>query len=121
MVGAAFLALILFAGCGGGNSTSGGNNGGGGGGGVVTAVAVSPSHAEVASSGALQQFTATVSGDLQNRVSWTVDGTAGGNAALGTIDASGLYTPAATAGTHSITAASTVDSSITATATLSVQ
>jgi hypothetical protein len=112
--GAAFLALILFAGCGGGNSTTGGNNGGGGGGGVVTAVAVSPRHAEVASTGALQQFTATVSGDSQNRVSWSVDGTAGGNAALGTIDASGLYTPPATAGTHSINAASTVDSTKTA-------
>src|SRR5262249_31639312 len=66
------------------------------------------------SAGALQQFTATVTGDSQNRVTWSVDGTAGGSANVGTISASGLYTPPTTVGTHTITAASTVDTSKTA-------
>ena len=51
-----------------------------------------------------QQFTANTS------VTWSVDGTAGGNATVGTISSSGLYTPPSTAGSHKITATSTADS-----------
>ena len=38
-----------------------------------------------------QQFTATVTGAANTAVSWSVDGVAGGSAARGFIDASGLY------------------------------
>jgi len=46
-----------------------------------------------------QQFTAT-----NGSVTWSVDGVAGGSASSGTITASGLYTPPATVGTHTVTA-----------------
>ncbi|HBY62416.1 MAG TPA: hypothetical protein DEH78_21545 [Solibacterales bacterium] len=41
---------------------------------------------------ATKKFTATVSNSLNKTVVWTVNGVPGGNAALGTIDATGLYT-----------------------------
>src|SRR5579859_6916113 len=53
-----------------------------------------------------QQFTATVTGSANTAVTWQVDGTPGGSAALGTISAAGLYTPPSTGGTHTITAQS---------------
>ncbi len=109
---AIFFLSFLF-GCGGGTS-SGGNNGGGGGGGTVTAVAVTPRHAELASLGPTQKFTATVTGDPQNSVTWSVDGTPGGSAAIGAISASGVYTPPASPGPHTVTATSTVDLTKTA-------
>jgi len=43
-----------------------------------------------------QQFTATVSGTPNTKVTWTVNGAAGGNATVGTVDANGLYTAPAT-------------------------
>jgi hypothetical protein len=46
-----------------------------------------------------QQFTASATG-----VSWQVDGVTGGSATAGSISASGLYTPPASAGTHTVTA-----------------
>ncbi len=57
------------------------------------AVAVMPNPASV-ELGATQQFNAVVSGsgNPNTTVSWTVDGVAGGNSMVGTIDASGLYT-----------------------------
>ncbi|MGH9793175.1 MAG: hypothetical protein ACRD5G_00255 [Candidatus Acidiferrales bacterium] len=56
------------------------------------AVSVSPAAASV-ELGAQQQFTAAVSGsgNPNATVTWTVNGVAGGNAMLGTVDASGLY------------------------------
>ncbi len=48
-----------------------------------------------------QQFTASVSG-----ATWSVDNIVGGNSTVGTITATGLYTPPAKAGTHTITASS---------------
>ena len=60
-----------------------------------------------------QQFTSTAS-----PVSWSVDGVAGGSASSGTITTTGLYTPPATAGTHTVTAttSATPPQSISATA-----
>lgn len=49
------------------------------------------------------QFTATVSGST-NGVQWAVDGVAGGNTTTGTITATGLYTPPAKVGTHTVSA-----------------
>jgi uncharacterized protein (DUF1800 family) len=46
--------------------------------------------------GSTQAFTPTVTGNANTAVTWTVNGVAGGSATLGTIDATGLYTPPAT-------------------------
>ena len=106
------LATVWLSGC-------GGSSYGGGGGGSLT-VSVSPKQAAVVATSQTQQFIATVAGGASNGITWTVDGTAGGSAAVGTISASGLYTPPSTAGTHTIVATSTADSSKSATATIAV-
>src|ERR1700722_15112699 len=49
-----------------------------------------------------QQFTTNAPGGTT--LNWSVDGIAGGNATVGTISSSGLYTPPGTAGTHTVTA-----------------
>jgi len=69
--------------------------------GARAAVTVSPARAAVVTTTQTQQFTASVSG-----VTWSVDKIAGGSSTVGTITASGLYTPPAKAGTHTITATS---------------
>jgi len=58
-------------------------------------VTVSPKHAAVVVSTQKQQFTCS-----DANVTWSVDGVPGGNATVGTISASGLYTPPAIAGVH---------------------
>ena len=63
------------------------------------AVTVSPAHAAVATSTQTQQFTASLGGAI-----WSVDKIVGGDSTVGTISATGLYTPPAKAGTHTITA-----------------
>ncbi|HTT24964.1 MAG TPA: hypothetical protein VMG82_38980 [Candidatus Sulfotelmatobacter sp.] len=63
------------------------------------AVTVSPARAAVVISTQTQQFTASVNG-----ATWSVDTIAGGNSTVGTISTTGLYTPPAKAGTHTIMA-----------------
>jgi chitodextrinase len=85
-------------------------------------VAISPKRAAVTTSQS-QQLTATVMGDPLNLgVTWSVDGTNGGNAASGTISASGLYTPssATIAGAHTIKATSVANSSANLSITIAV-
>ncbi len=65
------------------------------------AVTVSPKRAAITATTQTQQFTASVLG-----VTWSVDGIIGGNSTVGTITSSGLYTPPAKAGTHTVTASS---------------
>jgi len=65
------------------------------------AVTVSPSRAAVVISTQTQQFTASATG-----ATWSVDNVVGGNTTVGTISASGLYTPPAKPGTHTIRATS---------------
>jgi hypothetical protein len=65
------------------------------------AVTVSPARAAVVISTQTQQFTASVNG-----ATWSVDNIVGGNSTVGTITATGLYTPPAKAGAHTITASS---------------
>src|SRR4051812_9677684 len=76
------LMALVWAGCGGKKDTS-----------TTTGVAVtiSPTSASVAG-GATQQFTATVTGSTNTAVTWQVNGTAGGDAVVGTINSTGLYT-----------------------------
>ena len=66
---------------------------------VQAQVTVSPARAAVVTSTQTQQFTASVGG-----VSWSVDKVVGGNSTAGFISSTGLYTPPAKTGTHTITA-----------------
>ncbi|MGA8143995.1 MAG: IPT/TIG domain-containing protein [Candidatus Acidiferrales bacterium] len=112
------LALCIQIGCG---STNGGSTG--------TnppppniAVSVSAASAGVRL-GATDQLTATVSGSSNHNVSWSVNGIAGGNATVGTISASGLYTAPnkmPSPGAAAIKAVSAADSSATATSNLTL-
>jgi Immunoglobulin domain len=84
-------------------------------------VTISPKRAAVAMTAQTQQFTATVSGDPQNRgVTWTVDGVTGGNATVGSISSSGLYAPPPSGGTHTIVATSIANTAQSASATIAV-
>jgi len=62
-------------------------------------VTVSPARAGVVTVTQTQPFTASVNG-----ATWSVDKLVGGNSTVGTISNTGLYTPPAKAGTHTITA-----------------
>ena len=84
-------------------------------------VAVSPKRAAVVVTTQTQQFTATVTGNVSDlTVNWSVDAIAGGNSTVGTISASGLYTPPATAGTHTVTATSNALTTSSATVNIAV-
>jgi pectate lyase len=79
---------------------------------AVTSVTVTPASSSVSTSAKLQ-FTASVQGSTSNKaVSW--------NAALGTISSSGAYTAPSKAGSDTITATSEADSSMTASAKVTV-
>jgi len=67
---------------------------------AAATVKISPALAAVTATTQTQQFTASVQG-----ATWSVDDIAGGNTTVGTISSSGLYTPPAKAGVHTITAA----------------
>ena len=82
-----------------------------------TGVTVSPKTAALASS-QTQQFTATVPGG--GPASWTVDGVAGGNSAVGIINSTGLYTAGTAPGTHTVVASSVAAPTQTASATVAV-
>jgi Bacterial Ig-like domain (group 2) len=80
---------------------------------------LSPSSALLAPSGT-QQFTSTLEGAPDSSVTWSVDGVAGGNAAVGTVSASGLYTAPAAAGNHTISAVSSSDADTKGSASITV-
>jgi uncharacterized protein (DUF1800 family) len=61
------------------------------GGPVLTALTVTPSGVAIPGV-AQQQFSAKTGDGSKPAVNWAINGTAGGNAALGTIDGSGMYT-----------------------------
>lgn len=69
-----------------------------------TLVRVTPASATIAA-GTTLQFSATVTGNANPNVVWSVDGIAGGNITVGTISANGSYAPNV-AGSHTITATS---------------
>jgi hypothetical protein len=89
------------------------------GGGTIITVKLTP-RVTVVNFTKTQQFTATVTGTPNTAINWYVDNIAGGSAAVGTIDASGLYTPPTAIGSHTITAISAADTGASATATLYV-
>jgi hypothetical protein len=67
-----------------------------------------------------QAFTAAVLNAASPAVTWRVDGIAGGNASVGGISASGLYTPSPRAVSRTITATSVADPSKSGSATIAV-
>ena len=87
----------------------------------TAAVMISPQTAFVAA-GQVEQFTATVTGESTTTVTWSVNGTPGGNATVGMIDANGNYTAPSVAqnATATITATSTADTTKSASAAVSV-
>jgi hypothetical protein len=114
------LALAVLVACGGMGGGVTNPGGGGGGGGQTVAVSVT-SNSTFVDVFTAQQFFATVTGDPANKgVTWSVDTVAGGNATVGTISATGLYTPPSTAGTHTILATSVADTTKSASASLAV-
>lgn len=107
---ACLMATVWIGGCGSGNA----------GGTQIVAVNISPMRAAVVAATQSVQFRSTVTGDPTNSVTWSVDGVAGGSAAVGTISSGGLYTPPAGAGTHTVQATSTLDTTKSASATIAV-
>jgi IPT/TIG domain len=86
------------------------------------AVSVMPTSANVRA-GATQTFAATVIGGTNQNVDWSVNSVAGGNATLGTISASGIYTaPASLPNPNTITvsAASAADSTASGTSAVTL-
>ena len=81
--------------------------------------AISPASVVIPPS-STQQFSTTVQGFSNTSVNWAVDQVAGGNASVGTISATGLYTAPSQSGSHTVAATSVADSSLTATASVSV-
>src|SRR5579872_774428 len=88
----------------------------------VVSVAVAPAAAALSVS-QQQQFTATLTGTSNTAVTWSVNGIAGGNSALGIISSAGLYTaPAAAPSPNAVTvkATSAADTTKSASATITI-
>jgi uncharacterized protein (DUF1800 family) len=82
-------------------------------------VQVNPSSAQLLT-GETQQFNATVSGTTNTAVTWSVNGLAGGNSTVGSINSSGLYTAPAAAPASAVTVTATSAASSSATASSAV-
>ena len=85
-------------------------------------VSISPTTASVAVE-ATQQFAATVTGTSNTAVTWSVNGTTGGNQTVGTVSTSGLYTAPQTVPSPNpvtVTATSQADSSQSASASVTI-
>lgn len=110
----ALASLLPFMGCGGGGSPAPAA--------AVVRIAVSPQTTTVPAGG-LALFFATVTGSSNHTVTWQVNGAAGGNATVGTIDASGAYTAPPvipSPATVTVTAVSQADSTKNASASVTV-
>src|SRR3984957_4301940 len=115
----AFLVFpLLLVSCGGGAATSTDPSSGGGGNGTAS-VTIGPSRAAL-TTGQTQTFAATVTGNAVASVTWEVDSIPGGNSSVGTVSASGVYSPPPSAGTHTVAARSVADTSATASANVSI-
>src|SRR6185312_4507766 len=86
-------------------------------------VTISPTSATTDAGGAAIPFTASVTGVSNTAVAWSVNGVAGGNPTVGTVDANGKYTPPATApspATVTVTATSAADATKSASAQVTI-
>ena len=88
---------------------------------VPVSVSISPGSATLQVGGS-QQFAAAVSGTTYSSVNWSVSGVLGGNATVGTISSTGLYTAPANAptGPVTVTAQSTSDAPSSASASVMI-
>jgi hypothetical protein len=87
---------------------------------TVLSLSISPGGTLLAP-GATQQFSASIQGIANTSVTWTVDGTAGGNSTVGTITTAGLYTAPNATGAHTIDASSVAYPSVSASSSLLIQ
>ena len=87
--------------------------------GIPTLIRVTPAATAVAAGAALS-FNAAVTGNANPNVTWSVDGIAGGNAAVGTINSAGVYTPPNSTGMHTISAQSVAVPAASGAATIMV-
>jgi hypothetical protein len=89
---------------------------------TTVSVTISPTSATVAAGGT-QQFTAMVQNTSNTAVTWQVNGVSGGNATIGTISSSGLYTAPAVVpspATVTVTAVSQADATKSASAQVTI-
>jgi len=111
------LGLLAFTGCaamGGGNSSGSQTSNG------ITVNA----NASMVRAGDTLQFTAKVTGIMDQTVTWSVNGVAGGNTTVGMISSSGLYTaPAAlpSPNTVTVTAMSSSDKTLSGTKSITLE
>ena len=87
--------------------------------GAAAAATVTPADASI-STIQTQQFTSDVAKGTNSAITWRVDGVAGGNASVGLISASGMYSPPPVEGAHTISATSVGTPSSTASVTVTV-
>jgi serine protease len=90
---------------------------------VSVQLGICPAAVNVAAGSSGQSFTADVAGTTNTAVTWQVNGVTGGNATVGTISTTGVYTPPAAVPTSpnvTITAISSADSTVTATSQVTV-
>ena len=107
------VMALTWAGCGGSKSSSTS---------TTVAITISPTTASIAG-GATQQFTATVTPSTNTAVTWQVNGENGGDAIIGTISTTGLYTAPTTLPTTTtvvVTATAQADTTKTASATVTL-
>jgi hypothetical protein len=76
-----------------------------------TIVRIQPGRTSTALQGGQVQFSAQLLGNTSQTLTWYVDDIAGGNASVGTIDGTGLYTAPTADGLHTIKAVSSVTAS----------
>src|ERR1700686_4208362 len=81
--------------------------------GGTASVSISPVRAAL-TTGQSQAFTATVTGNAVTTVTWELDSIPGGNSSVGTVSATGVYSPPAAAGEHTVAARSVADTTASA-------
>ena len=86
---------------------------------VPTVVHLTPGSLNM-SCGTVARFAAKVLNQANQNVSWSVDGIAGGNVTVGTVDSNGNYASPDVAGTHTITATSVADPTASGSAAVTV-
>lgn len=84
---------------------------------ALTTVTLAPPLASVTTSQTIS-YTSGGTNTTNGNVAWSVDGVANGNAAVGTISATGVYAPPAAAGQHTIKATSIATPTVSASATV---
>lgn len=70
---------------------------------AATGLSINPTSAGV-TPGTTQQFNASMQGQSNPTITWSVDGVNGGNTTVGTVSAKGVYTAPSQIGSHSISA-----------------